>query len=277
MSAAQQLYPAAFDAIAERYDDTFTYSRIGQAQRAAVWSELKDLFHPGNRLLEIGCGTGVDACFLAQRGIHVTACDSSSQMVAMTSRRVQQNGLGRFVTPLVLPAEQLSHLHSNERFDGAFSNFGALNCVENLDNLSSDLAALIKPGGVALLCLMSSFCAWETAWYLAHAKTRKAFRRQQHDGVMARLADSAYVHVTYPTVSVLAHAFAPEFKIKSIKGIGVTVPPSYLEPWAQRHPRLLQLCERMDSVLSLCPGVRLLADHVLVKLARVGTTARSTR
>jgi len=277
MSTAQQFYPAAFDAIADQYDQSFTYSRIGQAQRAAVWSELSDSFHAGNRVLEIGCGTGVDACFLGKRGVHVTASDSSSQMIAVASRRVQENGLDQFVSTLVLPAEELSHLYSKERFDGVFSNFGALNCVENLHHLSSDLATLIKPGGVALLCLMSSFCAWETAWYVAHAKTRKAFRRQQRGGVTARLADGACVRVTYPTVRALSHAFAPEFTIKSIKGIGVTVPPSYLEPWAQRHPHLLRFCEKMDSVLSRCPGVRLLADHVLVKLERVSAPAGSTR
>ncbi len=88
MSAHQlQYYPAPFDALAERYDDTFTMSKIGQAQRASVWKELERAFHLGDRVLEVGCGTGVDACFLAQRGVTVFACDASSQMIAVAQRR----------------------------------------------------------------------------------------------------------------------------------------------------------------------------------------------
>jgi hypothetical protein len=48
----------------------------------------------------------------------------------------------------------------------------------------------------------------------------------------------------------------------------VAVPPSYVEPWARRHPHLLQMCERADIAFSRIPGLRMLADHVLVRLER---------
>src|SRR6202789_3270891 len=91
MSATrQQVYSAPFDAVADRYDQSFTASRIGQAQRASVWKELGKTFRSGDRVLEIGCGTGVDACFLAERGVKVVACDSSPAMVEVAARRVQK-------------------------------------------------------------------------------------------------------------------------------------------------------------------------------------------
>jgi ubiquinone/menaquinone biosynthesis C-methylase UbiE len=92
LAAEPQVEAAPFDAIASRYDETFTTSKIGQAQRAAVWSELAKTFRRGDRVLEIGCGTGVDACFLAERGVLVLASDSSSQMIAVTTRRVLESG-----------------------------------------------------------------------------------------------------------------------------------------------------------------------------------------
>ena len=52
--------PAPFDSIAARYDETFTHSRIGKAQRASVWHELDRAFPTGSRVLEVGCGTGYD-------------------------------------------------------------------------------------------------------------------------------------------------------------------------------------------------------------------------
>lgn len=271
----QQVYPTPFDAVAVRYDETFTSSRIGQAQRAAVWSEAGKTFHPGERVLEIGCGTGVDACFLAERGVRVVACDSASQMIAVTTRRIRENGLQKLVQPRLLRAEDISSLPTDELFDGAFSNFGALNCVEDLRRLARDLARLLKPGTNALLCWMGPCCLWEMSWYLAQGNRDKAFRRLHQDGISARIADGAFVQVHYPSARALARAFAPEFRLKSVKGIGVAVPPSYLEPWAQRHPRWLQLCEQADSWMGRCPGIRALGDHLLVRLQREGTARGS--
>lgn len=274
MSATQQrIALAPFDAVAARYDETFTSSKIGQAQRASVWRELAKAFQPEDRTLEIGCGTAIDACFLAKRGVRVLACDSSPQMIAVATRRVEESGLHQLVQPLLLRAEDIAALHQHALFDGAFSNFGVLNCVEDLRGMARDLAALLKPGASALLCWMGPYCAWEAIWYLAHGKPQKAFRRLGRDGVTAQIADGAFVHVHYPTVRALAHTFAPEFRLESVKGIGVAVPPSYLEPWAQRHPSLLQFCERADSLMGRCPGIRVLADHVLVRLRREGVVA----
>jgi len=40
----QQVFAAPFDAVALGYDEAFTSSKIGQAQRAAVWRELARTF-----------------------------------------------------------------------------------------------------------------------------------------------------------------------------------------------------------------------------------------
>ena len=261
---------APFDAVAERYDDSFTSSHIGQAQRALVWKELEKAFPPGAHVLEIGCGTGVDACFLAECGIHVVACDSSRKMIKRAERRVsrlQGNARGS-VDLRWLSAESISVLSTEDRFDGAFSNFGALNCVQNLEHLARDLAILLKPGSTALFVLMGPCCVWEVGWYLAHGNPKKAFRRFHRDGVAARLDERASLQVWYPSVRSLAHVFAPEFRLRLVKGVGVSVPPSYLEPWARRFPRLVRLGFRIDSVLGFFPGVRTLGDHMLLKLVR---------
>ncbi len=276
MSATQQqIHRTPFDAVAARYDETFTSSKIGQAQRTSVWKELAKTFHAGDQILEIGCGTGIDACFLAERGVRVVACDSSSQMIAVATLRVQESGLRKFVQPFVLRAEDIGTLSTEELFDGAFSNFGVLNCVEDLRQLARDLSRRLKPGATALVCWMGPYCLWEMLWYLAQGNRDKAFRRLHPDGVTTKIADGAFVRVRYPSVSLLARAFAPEFRLKSVKGIGIAVPPSYLEPWAQRHPRWLQLCERVDLFTGRCPGVRTLADHVLVRLRRVDSASVS--
>jgi SAM-dependent methyltransferase len=262
------VYSAPFDGAADRYDEVFTTSIIGQIQRASVWRELDKTFHAGERVLEIGCGTGVDASYLAERGVQVVACDSSPRMIAVATRRMKNNHQLDRVQPQLLAAEEIARLRSGQLFDGAFSNFGALNCVENLRSVARDLASLLRPGASALLCLMGPCCIWEIFWYLARAKPAKALRRLHRGGITARLDGGALVHVYYPSLRSLAQAFAPEFSLKSVKGIGVAVPPSYLEPLASRYPSLLRAAVLADFSLGRCPGIRMLADHVLIRFER---------
>ena len=260
---------APFDALAETYDRTFTDTAIGRAQRRAVWRELARVFHPGEYVLEIGCGTGVDACYLAGRGVRVLACDSSPRMIAMTSRRVEADNQSALVTPYLLPAEQIRSLGNREPFHGAFSNFGALNCVDDLFSLARDLGKLLKRGSNAVLCLMGRYCAWEIAWYLAQGNARKAMRRFHPAGLTVSLTDSAKVHVRYPSVRWLARTFSPEFRLRHVRGIGIAVPPSYLEHLASRYPSWLHAMAKADSFLEHCPGVRAAADHIVLTFERV--------
>jgi ubiquinone/menaquinone biosynthesis C-methylase UbiE len=262
-------YAAPFDSIADSYDDAFTFSAIGLAQRGSVWRKLEKSYCSGDRVLEVGCGTGIDACHLARRGVHVLACDSSSQMIAVANRRVKKEGLQEFVETIVLRAEEMGGLAAQRPFDGAFSNFGALNCIPDLPELAANLARMVKPGGKILLCYLGDCCLWEMAWYLASARPRKAFRRFLRYNE-ARVADGTPLQVYYPSVRAVKRAFAPEFSLKCRRGVGVLVPPSYLERWASHFPGLLRAAGWGDSWLGSCPGIRRLADHILLEFERRG-------
>ena len=265
---ATSAYSAPFDSVADFYDDAFTNSFIGRAQRSVVWNQLDKTFTSGNRVLEIGCGTGVDACHLADRGVAVTACDNSRRMIELTARRVEQDQKQALVDARLLAAENLNELSGNHLFDGAFSNFGALNCVRDPANLASSLARLLRPGAIALLCWMGPFCLWEVIFYLVRRDPAKAFRRFRRDGVIARLGDGPAVRITYPSLRNLARAFAPHFRLTSVYGVGVFVPPTYCEQWSREFLRLLRLAEHWDSVAGKCPGIRMLADHILLSFER---------
>jgi ubiquinone/menaquinone biosynthesis C-methylase UbiE len=268
-SIYESAYSSPFDNIAEQYDATFTSSTIGRIQRDSVWSELKKSFHARDRILDIGCGTGVDACFLAERGIDVVACDSSSRMLNVAERRIAGLPQSAGTVQLhLLAAEEISKLSDGAPFDGAFSNFGAVNCVANMAKLARDMAQLLKPGANLLLCLMGPVCLWETAWYLLHGEFAKAFRRFHRAGVPARIAGGAVVNVYHPSVRSVRHVLDPEFRLKTIRGIAVAVPPSYVEAWANRLPGLVRLEAAADLVLGRCPGIRVLADHVLLRFER---------
>src|SRR5579863_1282907 len=84
----------AFDTIAEQYDDIFTRSLIGRAQRDAVWHVLEETFRAGDHVLELNCGTGEDALFLSRLGVSVFACDVSEKMIAVAARRMGKEPRG---------------------------------------------------------------------------------------------------------------------------------------------------------------------------------------
>jgi len=268
MADLQMRAPAPFDVLADTYDEVFTRSLIGQAQRSQVWRVLEQAFSPGQRVLEINCGTGEDALFLARLGIAVLGCDSSPRMIAVAQSRKAIEAPEAIVDFRLLPTEQLNQL-PREQFDGAFSNFGGLNCVEDLCTVAAELAKVLKPGAPLILCVASRVCAWEMLWYGLQGNWEKAFRRLRRAGVVATLG-SARVHVWYPSASELGRTFAPWFRLKGHRGVGVFVPPSYLEHWARRHTSLLRICERLDSVIAPSSILRNFGDHVLLHFERIG-------
>jgi ubiquinone/menaquinone biosynthesis C-methylase UbiE len=271
MSTLQaELTQAPFDALADGYDQGFTFSKIGQAQRSAVWKELGRTFRSGDRVLEIGCGTGIDACLLAKRGVQVVACDSSPGMIRVAARRIRELGANANTIDLrLLAAENLSVIRQEAPFDGVFSNFAALNCVEDLHAVGRDLGRLLKPGGTALLCFLGPCCFWEVIWYLLKPQPRKAFRRWQSASVTATLAPGSSVQIRYYSVRSLARIFAPSLRLLSWRGIGLMVPPSYVESAAHRFPTLLKKAELGDRLLARCPVLRGFSDHILLKFERI--------
>ena len=267
VSEVQNQALLAFDSIAARYDELFTRSTIGRAQRGVVWDALLQNFEPGAHILELNCGTGEDALFLARHDISVVACDGSEGMIRTARERKQQEDPDAAVQFELLPTEHLAQLYPGHLFDGALSNFSGLNCVSNLDPVVWDLATLITERAPVLICLSTRFCLVETLWFLFHGNFRKAFRRTP--GVAHAKVSEFTVKVHYPTLRQVRESFSPWFRLRSCTGIGVAVPPSYLEPAIRKFPRLLGLLRWIDKRISHLPLLRIMGDHMLLHFERV--------
>ena len=254
---------AAFDRVASSYDESFTHTAIGRAQRKQVWTRLLAVFPPGSRILELNCGTGEDARFLATRGRSVLSCDASGAMIEVSKWRSSSFTNLEYRQ---IANESLDVLSGEEPFDGAFSNFSGLNCVKDLRLVASQLATLVKPGARIVLCLWSRVCLTEVLWYLLHGKAKKALRR--FSGESSATFAGIRMPVYYPSVTRIRGSFAPWFRLKSRSAIGLFVPPSYVESWINQHPKTLATLERLDRACSEWPILRDIGDHVLLEFVR---------
>lgn len=269
-----------FDSVARDYDAAFTKTAVGRLLRERVWQILVDLGIGGlgyldannsnqqtpkslnQQALELNCGTGEDAVWLAQQGFWVLATDISPVMVALTENKARQNGaIGRIQTQVRSFAE-VGNLEGP--FDLVFSNFGGINCAspEELRKLSLDLQKLVAPGGYFVAVVMSRFCWWETLYYLLKMKPREAFRRWSRESVQACLDENTTVPTWYYSPDEIRRHF-PDFQAKRVLPVGFWLPPSYLNPFFEKRPRLLGLLnflEKNGAPAWLAPA----ADHFLI-------------
>jgi SAM-dependent methyltransferase len=256
----------AFDRVAAVYDDLFTTTAIGCAQRRQVWARLLEAFTRGSRILEINCGTGEDAGFLAARGRTVFACDASPVMIELAKQRANTESWSTAVKFQCIANEDLGQLSFEGPWDGAFSNFSGLNCVADLAPVAGNLARLVKPGGHLLLCVWSRVCVAEIAWYLLQGQAKKAFRRLS--GKSTAMVGGIRISVFYPPIRELRRAFYPWFQLVWRQAIGLFVPPSYVEQNIKHHPKLLARLEALDKAFAQWPILRGAGDHVLLEFTR---------
>ena len=245
----------------------FANTLIGRAQRESIWREIGKVFTVGQRILELNCGTGIDAVFLANRGVRVLACDIAPRMIELAQTRANSMKGSRMIDFRALATENIEVLGKESLFDGAFSNFSGLNCVDDLPTVAQKLVRLLRPGARLALCMIGRFVPWEIAWYMAHGNPRRAFLRFKKV-TLGHIGEGAVVSVRYPSVRKLASIFSPGFRLRKLQGIGITLPPSYLEHWAQKFPWVVNRLATLDRRIGCLPLLRSMGDCVLLQFER---------
>src|SRR5690348_5121298 len=121
----------AFDSVAVDYDGPRGNNVLIQRMRRAMWNAVRDELPPGSRLLDLGCGTGIDAAEFARCGYRVTATDWSPRMVERTRELASLAATHARIDARHVGIHQLDRLEGE--FDGIYSNLGPLNCVPDLE------------------------------------------------------------------------------------------------------------------------------------------------
>jgi SAM-dependent methyltransferase len=125
-------------------------------------AELIELVEGGRlrpcRAIDLGCGVGDNAIYLAQQGFEVTAVDFSSEAVAMARQRVAEAG----VDIEVVRADVFALPQGLGTFDlvvdyGTSDDMNAVGRAAFRDVV----AGLLRPGGTAMLWCFE----WRLAWW----------------------------------------------------------------------------------------------------------------
>jgi ubiquinone/menaquinone biosynthesis C-methylase UbiE len=268
MTQSPQIVPDAFNAAAASYDDEFTNTPLGRLLRRRVWRHLGRCFPSGSRVLELACGTGEDAVWLAEQGVQVTATDGSSEMVQVTREKAQARQVAGRVSAravsLQMIIDQPEQIASAATFDGVFSNFGGLNVIQDWAGLAAALSPLVRPGGMALLVPMGPHCPWEIGWYLLHRQPDDAFRRWRKSAEAT--IGPATIPIWYPAARALRGAFAPWFEHVSTRSLGFWLPPSYLGQFVNARPGLFTWLNRFEQRTGRITGGW--GDHYIMELRR---------
>ncbi len=202
----------------------------------------------------MGCGTGDDAVFLATRGVRVHAIDVSPAMVDRTRAKAERAGVAERVGASVLPAEAVASLGAG--FDGAYSDFGALNCTA-LGTVGEGLARALRPGAPVLLSVIGP---WPLPALVGRALFASGpFRRPVPD------VEGVPVPVRHLTPGALRQALGPAFAWTDAWAQGVLVPGPMHERWVRRHPQAFGVLASLERAVRRWPGLRSLGDHVVVE------------
>ena len=156
-----------------------------RARHAFVFQSSQDLAgewlnpQPGERVLDLGCGSGELSALIAQSGAEVLGADASSSMIA--AARVAHTGVS-------FEVQDAHTLPYRSEFEAVFSN-AALHWMKPLDTVAQRVAAALKPGGRFVLEMGGAGNVQATLDAVQHATSALGLKALTHPWVFPSTAE----------------------------------------------------------------------------------------
>jgi SAM-dependent methyltransferase len=258
---------AAFDSVAANYDGPRGNNDLIQDMRREMWRWLDASFPRKSHLIDLGCGTGLDAVRMAECGHEVLATDWSPRMVERTQGRAAAAGVTDRVRAAAIGGQELERIEGRSLFDGAYSNLGPLNCLPDLTAVSRECARLVRPGGRLVFTVIGRWCPWEIAYYASRADWPRISVRFAREMTPVRM-NGHTVWTRYWTPMELYRRFARDFALVDRRAICLFAPPPYMTWIKDHHPAWFERLWGWDRRVGNWPLLRSLGDHFLIVMAR---------
>jgi len=263
----EKLAAAAFSSQSTIFDQLYADNKIVSYKRERVRAHLKKYIQAGDYVLELNSGTGQDAIWLAQQNCLVHATDISTGMLELLQNKIVDEGLESFVTTELCSFTNLKNLQQKVSYDMIFSNFAGLNCTGELDKVVDSFSSLLKPNGIITLVLLPKFCLWEFL-LIFKGKFKTATRRFfSNKGRNARV-ENTYFKCWYFNPSFITDRLNAEFKLLSIEGLCTIVPPSYIENFGDKYPKLFNFLRDKEQRWKSKWPWKYIGDYYIISLQK---------
>ncbi|MBI2265114.1 MAG: 50S ribosomal protein L11 methyltransferase [Armatimonadetes bacterium] len=170
--------PRWFGDVATHVRMLWDYTRTS-AYREAISRNVR-----GKTVLEIGCGTGILACFAAIAGAkHVYAIEESA-IISVAREITKANGLQEVIT--LIPGNS-TDAELPEKVDLIYSEIIGINPLEErlIPTLSDGVSRFLKPGGTTM---PSHFSLW-VAGIESDLLEERYLRAEEHTAVVERFSE----------------------------------------------------------------------------------------
>ncbi|MBL7703098.1 MAG: class I SAM-dependent methyltransferase [Ferruginibacter sp.] len=263
----EQQSAKAFSLQSKIFDELYGGNSIIQYKRERVRAVAERYIKAGSQVLELNSGTGEDAIWFAERGHRVHATDISAGMQERLTTKAAALNLQEKISTEVISFTNLQNLKEQKEYDLIFSNFAGLNCTGELDKVLNSFSSLLKPKGVALLVILPKFCLWEFL-LLFKGRFKTAFRRFfSSKGVQAHI-EGTYFRCWYYHPSYVIKHLQGQFNVLTVEGLCTLVPPSYIEGFAQKHPRLFSFLKSKENKWKTSWPWKHIGDYYIIALEK---------
>ncbi len=220
---------------------------------------ILDPLRDNSPVLDVNCGTGIDAVLLATHGHSVHGIDISSAMIQFARENITKAGAAELATVEVgdyrkLGVPPMTH-------GAVLSNFGGINFCKDLTEFFASVAGTLSPGGLLVVNSVSHFSLSEFLIFLSKGKIGKALRRPF--GGKARIGGRD-VGIYYHTKNAFIKTGKESgFTLEDIFGLCVFAPPLWAEDFYTNHGMLAKFLERMDDFARHMPLLRTSGDFTV--------------
>lgn len=259
---SDQYAAAAFSRQSATFDKLDRSNKLSAHLRSRFRAEVMSYHSSPAKILELNCGTGLDAIYFAKHGHYVLATDAAPGMISEVEKKILSNEVP--VSARLLSFHDLHELRG-QKFDHIVSSFGGLNCSPDLEKVLASFDELLVPGGKVTLVIMPRWCPWE--WVMVvKGKFRTAFRR--FSGKTIANVEGEKFMCYYYGPAFVKRALRAQFKTLRLTGLYITVPPEFYAGFVDRYPRLYGFLSRIDDRIGRWLPFNRLCDHYMITLEK---------
>lgn len=261
----QETPAKAFSKQSSSFDQIEEENPILQYMRKRIHEHCLSVFPANANILELNCGTGIDAVFFAKQGMKVKATDIAPGMIHTLNVKIIERQMEGKISTHLCSYTELPEF-SERPFDVVFSDFGGLNCISDLQPVVDGIKRNLKPQGIVTLVVMPKVCPWELLLALK-GNFKVAFRRFKKGGAKSHL-EGEFFKTFYFSKAYIQRVFGEEFSMVKLEGLCSVVPPPYFEFFPKRLKTSFRFLTKVENAIRFTYPFDRVADHFIITLRR---------